>query len=58
MKNFKYSITSSKRNFRWSYFSELQRELEDLGGQKALVISTPQQVGLAREVAGFLVNYV
>ncbi|MEQ2527351.1 maleylacetate reductase [Bacillaceae bacterium CLA-AA-H227] len=50
MENFIYDVQASRVIFGLGKIKEVQNELENLGGQKAFIISTQEQEGLALEV--------
>lgn len=54
MENFEYEVQACRVIFGTGKVKKVRDELKNLGGQKALVISTPQQEELALEVKNLL----
>jgi alcohol dehydrogenase class IV len=54
MKPFVHETRASRVVFGAGALAQLPREIEQLGAQRALVLSTPEQADMARRVAGLL----
>ncbi|HWT36605.1 MAG TPA: maleylacetate reductase [Paraburkholderia sp.] len=54
MKGFVYQGTPSRVVFEWGAIAQLPAEVERLGARRALILSTPEQHGLADEIARVL----
>lgn len=54
MEAFLYESQAARVRFGVDARKEVRKELESLGGKRALVVSTPEQKDLAQEVAGYL----
>lgn len=54
MKPFIHAVAASRVVFGAGSLQQLGREIEQLGARRALVLSTPEQAGMAQRVAGML----